>query len=316
MTDVLQYAEKILKEDPSITPEEMLHNLHCANYSISDCVTAVAHFFHSTADDTCVMAVKEFKHPLVAKDTLTSALVSAGLSQTDADAAVKKNYPSDTNRYALNLTGSSSSMVSMLSAGAYNVGTGDFTVEAWICPASGGGTVVSRKPTAGCSGNGGFLLVLKPDGSIKLATDDGFGFYEINTEKVSAIYDGKYHHVLGLRRNSELEIYVDFNKIKATPRTDIKGPYTGLNINNGLRLAVGFTDQEQEPYRYFSGKIGEVRMWSKAKTYSDKNDWKNTDYISSGLIGLWAFDRKAGDDYSTVNNPASFQNIEFETWEC
>lgn len=309
--DVLQYAENLLKEKSSITPEEMLHNLHYTNYSFPDCITAVAHFFHSTADELCIMAVKEFKHPLVTKDMLTSSLLSIGISQTDADTAVKKNYPSDTNRYALNLT--SSSMVSMASSSAYNVGTGDFTVEAWICQTSGGGTIVSRKPTEGCAGNGGFLLVLKSDGSIKLATDDGYGFYEINTDVVSCIFDGKYHHVLGLRRKSELEIYVDFNKIQATPRTN---RFAELSIDNSLRLAVGFTDQRQEPYNHYNGKIGEIRLWSKAKTYTDKNDWKNTDYISLGLIGLWAFDQKKGDDYSTVNNPITFQNAEFEMWEC
>lgn len=311
MIDVIQYVENILRDDPSITPEEMLHNLHCSNYSFNDCITAVEHFFHSTADEMCVMAVSEFKHPLVTKDALTSALLSVGISQTDADKAVQKNYPSDTNRYALSLT--DSSLVSMPYSDAYNVGTGDFTVEAWICKTGNGGTIVSRKPTEGCAGNGGFLLVIKSDGSIKLATDDGYGFYEINSDIVSGIFDGKYHHVLGLRRNSELEIYVDFKKISSTPRTN---RFPGLNINNSLRLAVGCTDQIQEPYNHYTGKIGEIRLWSKAKTYTDKNDWENTDYISLGLIGMWAFNQKQGEDYSSVNNPASFQNVEFETWEC
>ncbi len=166
--DCIKYARILFNANPDITAEEMLHNLHCANFSFSDCITAVRVFFSSTADTLCQLAVNEFKHPRVEKDTLRSAFISLGYSDTETDAAIAAHYPSDINRYALCL--SSDSVATAPNSASYNLGTGDFTVEAWIKPAVGGGTILSRKPTEGCYGNGGFLIVLKSTGVIKLAT--------------------------------------------------------------------------------------------------------------------------------------------------
>ena len=152
---------------------------------------------------------------------------------------------------------------------------------------------------------------MKPDGTIKLATDDGIGFYEVNSEPV-AVYDGAYHHILGLRQGKALKIYVDFKEIHITPKTN---RHPGLNINNTLGITAGAVEQRQEPYNYFNGCIGECRLWKKAKTYSSKEDWANTDYISSDLIGMWGFWGKSGTDYSETNNPLDITEVQFERWE-
>lgn len=307
--DVYTYAKLLLDRDPEITPEEMMHNLHVANYSLRDCLSAVKRFFGLTAAETVSLAISEFKHPLPDKELLISDMESIGYNESEAEAAVEEYYPSDTCRYSISLN--KNSLVTAPAASQYNLGVGDFTVEAWVSTTSGG-TVISRKPYDGCAENGGFLLVVKSTGVVKLATDDGYGFYEVNTETISNLLDGAYHHVLGLRRGTELEIYIDFKKVNATVRTD---RFAGLNINNRIRLAIGFTDQTQEEYNHFIGKIGEVRLWSIPKTYTDADEWKNTDYVSHGLIGMYSFDQKRGDDYSTTNNEVSFQNVSFEEWD-
>jgi hypothetical protein len=80
------------------------------------------------------------------------------------------------------------------------------------------GTVISRKATEGGAGNGGFLLVIKPGGLIKLATDNGFGFYEINTV-ATHISDGNWHFLTGVRQNSQLSVYVDGTLVSSSPKT-------------------------------------------------------------------------------------------------
>lgn len=308
-TDVIQLARKLLKENPNITVAEMLHLLHISHNDPKRCIYSTYDVLKPTLSELCSAAVKEFKQPLISKADLKDALKECGFSESDMDKQIQACYPDD-KRYAIVLSGSSHDRPRTVCNAAYNVGTGDFTVEGWVKPLSGGGTILSRKPTPGCWGNGGFLLVLKPDGVIKLATDDGMGFYEVNSEAVAA-YDGNYHHVLGLRRGETLEVYFDFKKLAVTERTD---RHSGLDINNSLGVTIGATEQVQEPYNYFNGNIGECRMWKIAKTYNDKTDWANTDYTDTDIIGMWGFWCKSGNDYSATANMLPVTGCQFEEW--
>ncbi|HYD99621.1 MAG TPA: LamG-like jellyroll fold domain-containing protein [Alphaproteobacteria bacterium] len=144
---------------------------------------------------------------------------------------------------------------------AFNFGAGDLTVEAWIKSFSGG-TVVARKGTEGGPGNGGFLLVVRPDGTLKFATDNGFGFFEADSVPV-AVIDGVWHHVAAVRQGATITIYVDGEPVQATYRGNAGPP---LDVNNGLRLTIGTADQVQEPYRAFNGALAEIRLWSRARS--------------------------------------------------
>ncbi len=306
--EVLSFIKSMLDANPNLSPEEVAHNLHVAGYDVDTCVSNLKNFFSLNAEKMAQIIIDEFKHPLIGKEALIERMKAVGYLSAEVEEAVQKYYPTDTSRYAVKV--SRNSIVTAPSISQYNLGTGDFTFEAWVCPKSGG-TLISRKPTPGCSGNGGFLLVIKSNGVIKLATDDGYGFYEVNSEPVNNLFDGTYHHVLGLRKGTVLNIYVDFAEVKVTSRTD---RHSGLNINNGIRLAVGFTDQIQEEYNHLEGKVGEIRLWSIAKTYANKSEWKETDYVEFNLIGMFPFDRKSGEDYSNSNNNMNIQNADFETW--
>lgn len=194
---------------------------------------------------------------------------------------------------------------------AYSFGTGDFTLEAWIRSATGG-TVVSRKASAGGSGNGGFLLVVRPDGTVKLATDNGFGFYEVDTV-VTPVLDGQWHHLAGVRQNGALTVYVDGQPVQASVRGSLATP---LNVNNSLRLRVGATDQQQEPYNQFSGALDEVRVWNVARTVQQLQESmsRGLSGTESGLVGYFTFDYFLGLDYSPVgNNLAPAGNVQYTT---
>lgn len=309
MENVLAQARGLLRDNPNITPEELFHRLHVSGYDAVRVVYAVYTVLQTPLDALCRIAVKEYRQPLVGKDSLRRALESCGFAAEDIKKAVEEAYPGDTARYAVCFSDGTDRPRTVRHA-AYDIGTGDFTVEGWVKPASGGGTLLSRKPTEGCRGNGGFLLVLKPDGVIKLATDDGMGFYEINTVPVK-LYDGRFHHILGRRKSSVLEIYVDFVKMDAQVRTN---RYAGLNINNHLGITVGAVEQEQELYNHLRGSVGECRVWNRAVSYASKEEWADTDYITSGLIGMWGFWNQSGEDYSQVSNALNIGGCSFEAW--
>lgn len=309
LKSAIQYIEELQVEIPNIPPKDAMHHLHCTGYSQEDCIRATATFFTIEAVALCRLAVEEFKHPRIEKTELKNIFIQLGYTENEVNEALESAYPKDIKRYAVKLNADSCIYADTRSE--YMLGKDDFTVEAWIKPAKTGGTVISKKSAEGGIGYGGFLLVIKPTGVIKLATDDGYGFFEINSDVVN-LFDGNYHHVLGLRKSGLLEIYVDFQKVHATERTNHK---PNLDINNHMRLAIGFTDQWQEDFNhYVGGSIGEIRMWSYAKTYQNEEKWKNTDYIEDRCIGMWSFDERTGEDYSSVNNTLLFENTDFVSW--
>lgn len=191
------------------------------------------------------------------------------------------------------------------SNGVYNFGTGDFTLEAWVQPADAG-TIISRKSTEGMAGNGGFLLVLKPDGSIKFATDNGTGFFEADSAATSVL-DGQWHHVAAVRQGAVLAIYLDGSMVPSATRGNATPP---LNVNSSMRLLIGATDQNQEPYNAYSGMIDEVRLWNVARSAAQL---QQTMFTSLGeeaaslaaLVGYYSFDFCLGIDYSATHNNLS-----------
>lgn len=203
--------------------------------------------------------------------------------------------------YALNLAGTPS-YLSAPNNNAYDFGTGDFTLQCWV-KTTASGTVISRKPTAGGSGNGGFLLVIKPNGVVKLATDNGFGFYEINTV-TTTICDGNWHFLTGVRKSNALTIYLDGVLVSSTVGSNISPP---INVNNNIALFMGAVAQEQEQYNQFTGQLDEVRIWNIALSQTQIQDQMNQPLTGteSGLVGYYTFSDQNGNDSSPTANNAS-----------
>lgn len=195
---------------------------------------------------------------------------------------------------------------------SYNFGSGAFSVEAWI-KSTKGGTVISRKPTPGGSGNGGFLLVIKPSGVITLATDDGFRYRTIDTVPTTVL-DGAPHHVLGCRDNcGKMTIFVDFKAVDSSV-----GPGSSadtLNVNCNLGMSVGSVEQEQEKDRFFSGLVGECRIWRTAKIYSGKAEWKCIDRMDRDLVARWDFSQSDGSDTAFNSHRLTLKEVDFSQFE-
>jgi hypothetical protein len=192
---------------------------------------------------------------------------------------------------------------------AYAFGAGDFTVETLFLPSSAG-TLVSKKSTAGGSpANAGWLLVLRPDGSIKFATDNGFGYYEIDSAPTSA-FDGEWHHVAGVRLGGQLTIFFDGSPIQATPRGSLPTP---LNVSGQSPVVVGATDQVQEPYNQFVGLLDDVALWNRGLSAQEilPTMFNGISGNEPGLVGYWPLNSDTQDGSPTHNNAAIVGNVTF-----
>lgn len=167
---------------------------------------------------------------------------------------------------------------------AYSFGTADFTAEAWVKTLAGG-TVIGRKSTEGGRGNGGFLLVVRPDSAVEFITDDGLGHYEFKTITTS-VCDGMWHHVAAVRMGPSLIVYVDGVALAGTPEGNRPPP---LNVSNDRPLTIGTVDQKGEPYRQFTGSLAEIRLWSLARSALDIATARGSRLPadSLGLVGYW-----------------------------
>jgi hypothetical protein len=302
-TDVYAAIMDYIASNPGITPVQIAHYCHIGGYGL-DIVVHVLHKLTGTtlsADTVAELIIHEYRRPLVGRDELKTAMTKTDeYSESEAETAITAHYPGDTARYAITFDGSGKSKPTAQKIAAYDVGKGDFSAECYVRTAKGG-TVLSRKSYDGGWGNGGFLLVIKPDGVIKLATDDGLGFWEINTAP-TAVLDGAWHHISGNRAGGDLHIYLDFAEVAASSRTD---RFTDLDINTAHPFMLGATEQTQEPFDYYTGDIGEARFWNKDKTFTSAEDWDATDWIAGGLAAMWNFAGQSGVDQSEFENNMS-----------
>jgi hypothetical protein len=193
------------------------------------------------------------------------------------------------------------SSLQTLPSPAYNFGTGDFTVLAMI-ESLQGGTVIARKGSAGGPGNGGFLLVVNPDGSVKFATDDGFGFYQVVSGPAS-ILDGDCHTVGGIRRGDRLSIVIDGLEVAGTSSGNATPP---LNVNNNLPVTIACTQQMLEPHNQFVGDIMNVSLWNTALAGDAlvKATFARVTGAEPNLQGYWTLNATT-DDLSPNDNPAN-----------
>lgn len=205
------------------------------------------------------------------------------------------------DNYALSLLGPNTFLAAPAS-NAYNFGTGDFTLQCWVKTTSFG-TVISRKPADGGYNNGGFLLVIKNNGIVKFATDNGYGFYEINTVSPTVIRDGNWHFLTAVRQDSMLALYIDGNPVPSAPRSNIGPP---IDVNNSLPLCIGSVAQWQEQFQQFSGHIDEVRVWNRALDAIEIRSAMHAPLAGSepGLVAYYTFAAMNGTDSSPTRNTA------------
>ncbi len=135
-----------------------------------------------------------------------------------------------------------------------NLGTGDFTVEAWIKTRSSASLsrVVTKIPDGG---NGFDLDVSSGKAGIFIRDQSQLLPNFVFPQSTTMINDNNWHHIAGVREGDIARIYVDGIEGQSATGAD------NLNINNGQTLDIGRWYQEDFP---LDGQIDEVRLWNRA----------------------------------------------------
>ncbi|MDB5256376.1 MAG: large protein, partial [Chitinophagaceae bacterium] len=173
---------------------------------------------------------------------------------------------------------------------AYNIGSGDFTLEALVNIPAGaiGSYPVFSKRTSGFDGfllySYGNRLLLQMSGVPNYQS----GFY-------TTINDGTCHHIAVTRSGTSILFYID--------GTIVGGATAARSLNSLGSLYIGHDEVDRS---HLKGAINEARFWNKARTATEisANAYSlNADH--AGLIGLWNFNeagQEAVDGSITANN--------------
>jgi chitinase len=165
---------------------------------------------------------------------------------------------------------------------SYNIGTGNFTIEAWIINSGAADKPIVSKRT---SGSNGFLFTTA-NGGTKLSMIIAGSTITSNTFE-SIANSTTPHHVAARRNGSSLIFYLDGVSVGGVSIS--ASPGAGGSITSTGSLLFG-TDAVLST-AFFSGKIDKVRLWNLARTEIQlQNDLNNnTPSSTTGLIGAWNF---------------------------
>ena len=164
-----------------------------------------------------------------------------------------------------------------------NMGTGDFTIEAWM-----EGTGDDWKHIAGKkeNANSWYRLAFNVNGKLTLELAENFPTNPPQYATSSAnVNDDILHHVIALRNNSNLELYIDLSR-------DGTGS-SSYNVDNTAKFLIGaFTISGNNP---FNGLIYVVRIYkNKALNDTERQNNFNGKITQDGLVAEWLMREQQG----------------------
>ena len=194
-----------------------------------------------------------------------------------------------------------------------------FTAGAWIkLPQPAGRAAIIARGEDDNSFNLSWQLYVTGDGTLEIMLEDSRennycyplnNCFEGGTCTVTGdlfVADDEWHHVAATRNSSaDLDLYIDGER-----RASCEG--TGVPSSNNFHdLSIGCTfgtigpplGGVEPPVWFFPGQIDEPAMWEVALAAADVADIVSggVDPLSSGLVGLWAFDEGAGQNVADLS---------------
>lgn len=172
--------------------------------------------------------------------------------------------------WALLCTGKEGIKVKIDNANDLNMRT-PFTIEAWVYPVVfrsdvWGGTVVSKE-----TGSSGYALTVGGNGQARFVINSA-GTWMAADAAAGSIKPNEWQHIAGVFDGTTLKIYVN-GVFKSSKKAGIPAISTGP-------LSIGETAESSWGDRSFNGGIDEVKIWNRALTLTEINDFK--DYKRSG----------------------------------
>ena len=181
---------------------------------------------------------------------------------------------------------------------AYNLGMGDFTIEAWIYTREGG-PILGRKDTSGGVYHAGFFLTVTPS-YIDLVTSSESEYAQLKTP-ITADHHITWRHVAAVRQGAKGCIYLDGVPQPTTMDGNSDSP---MNVNSTARLTVGSVDPLGYANKFFNGLMAEVRLWDEARSAEDISSSMRSrlNPMTPNLIGYWSGELGVAQDLSPVRN--------------
>ena len=204
------------------------------------------------------------------------------------------------------LSFSSGDRVKVPANSAYNFGTGDFTMEAWVnLPPSenyGDASIISNRT----SGTNGFLFAFASSTGNTNEIDElvlqlnGSNYYSNTFYNID---NNTCHHVAVTRASGAITFYLDGTAIGTGTST--------ASISSTNPLFIGF-DTIDESSDSFLGNLDDIRLWNIAESPSTiaANMTAVVPGNSTGLVGYWDFNESGGStvyDQSATDNNGYFE---------
>ncbi len=190
----------------------------------------------------------------------------------------------------------------------YQLGTGDFTMEAWIKADPSQVSVPRILSHRSGSGQDGFIFGLFSNGKIFMQIDGITPM--LAGPNCPDLRDNTWHHVALSRENNNFTMYVD-----GIVCTYIPSPPRNMNTDVYSDLWIG--RDEVSGNSTFKKNIDEVRFWNVARSATELLDNKNTslDGTEAGLIGYWKFDEGSGTYAEDASPNGNHGTIVGPLWE-
>jgi len=152
-------------------------------------------------------------------------------------------------------------------------GTGDWTVSAWINVPVDIGSDLRIFAKGGDSGGGIRYEMYLRDGSgdIKILVDDDNNKYDPDTDDHANLFDGEWHHIVGMRRDgTKLRVYVDAvndGGVIGHGESTIPADYdlSGTSQANAY-IGANWHYPDSKVQKFFHGLIDDVAVWNRALT--------------------------------------------------
>lgn len=204
-------------------------------------------------------------------------------------------------------------------------GSKAITIEAWINPLDGGGTIVSSVPGISQRESQSFSLSVKTRGrnlekgkgtinfQVPLSNGETAWSVYVDINKfihVAAVYDGS-----AIDGKQKIAIYIDGQKQEIYERQSSTSTSTNHNPVFPLIALVGASpekyDLEQSFNNFFKGFIAEVRQWKVPRTEAQikENMRRRLRGDEEGLVGYWRLEEGESDRvYNLASNGTALNN--------
>ena len=182
-----------------------------------------------------------------------------------------------------------------------DMGTGSFTLTAWVKTESGrtSDKIINKWANDGTGGEpGGYFMFVANDGKLRFRVDDGGNTDNTNYvvfSGTSLINDGNWHFCTCVyETNTSMKIYVD----GILEATDTTNPPSIGDIDNSLGLRIGLNEASGEDLK---GYVCNVGIWTSVLTQAQIKSimWKNyaglTDSEKANLVSWWNLDSSESD---------------------